>query len=314
MRVQVLLLAVIYISTGSCLLAQTPYFEGQTDGDFRLLLLPDQQKLTFHQWGNEAFVSLYDQTNKLIDQLPINYKSDEISETILAALGENTYFLQAGLESYNFHIESDKITLLETKPLPKAPRGTVKTIFFFNAQKSVIVFLNEREQYNIYIDSAGTSLKKTESFGTGHQGGVQSHPQRPEDTPVFIYSEIHQELFLHLPTDISFVVISLLHPPDILKAVIYVEYGQQYTFRRYYDEATHQRYLLKEDGEKLTLFKSNGFAPRHFTSDYQAIDEGWVLDFTPHSIYDGQLLKSNVIGEGKSKLHEFYLIPLNTSR
>ncbi|NVK82941.1 MAG: hypothetical protein HWE21_01395 [Cytophagia bacterium] len=311
MRVQVLLLAVICISSVSNLLAQRPYFEGETDGDFRLLLLPGQQKLTFHQWNNEAYVSLYGENNKLIDQLPIDYKSDEISETILAALGENRYFLQAGSESYNFHIESDKISLLETKALPKAPRGTIKTIFFFDAQKSLIVFINEREQYNVYIDSAGTSLKRTETYGTSHQGGVQKHPQRPQGTPVFIYSQAHKELFIHLPTDVSFLVIGF-NPPDILKAGIYVEYGQQYTFRRYYDEATHQRYLLKEDGEKLTLFKSHGFAPRHFTSDYQAIDKGWILDFTPLGIYNGQLLKRNVINEGKSNLHKFYLIPLNT--
>lgn len=291
-----------------------PVFQGKAQKNLKLLYLSDNRKVTFHDWDNKGFLSLYDQNDSLVDQQELYIAPPTEEEIILLSLGKGRYFLQAEGHSYNFKIDASKIIREEVRPIPKGPKGTVKRVAFFDGPKSITVYLNELEQYNVYIDSAGVQIDKMEKFYASHLGNIKQFVQRPVETPIVTYSPFSKELFFHLPTEVSFLSVSL-KKNDISIGLIYMEYQQKYSFRRYFDQLSDQRYVLKENGDDgLHLFTVSGFDVITFSNEYQSNVKMWPVSFTPSGIVDGKLLLNKVFDKADGKFYEYYLVTIEDAK
>lgn len=306
------LLILIQFLFFSNILAQSlaPVFQGKAESKLEFLYLSNDSKITFHDWNGKGLLSLYDESSSLVDQQEIDAAPLKDEEIILLYLGGSRYFLQTEKHSYNFRIDASKIVIEEKRDIPDGPRGTVKRIFFFDGPKSITVFLNEFEQYNVFVDSADVQIDKKESFGTSHLGNIKQFVQRPVDTPIVTYSSFSKELFFHLPTEVSFLSVSLALN-KISYGLIYMEYQQKYTFRRYFDQLADQRFVLKENGDDgLHLFTVSGFDVITFSNEYQSNVEMWPVSFTPSGIVDGKLLLKRALDKAEGKFYEYYLIEI----
>jgi hypothetical protein len=269
------------------------------------LLLPNRYKLTYHDWDTASFLSLYSAQNELLDQLQFNL----IDKPILESLGNNRYFLQSNEYSYNFKILDSKILIDKKVLIPLGSEGTVERLYFFDGNKSISVFINEIEQYNIYIDSADVRLAKKETYNTGHLKGVGEFAKRQQKTPRAIYSRWSKELFLQMPTDASIVSVSL-KSNKISIGFIYMEYAQKYTFRRYFDEVRDKRYVLEENGDQQPeLFSVSSFGIADFSREYPLVSK-FQIGFTPKRIVDGKLLYNKRESKGDHFNHEYFLVSL----
>ncbi|MGB3149811.1 MAG: hypothetical protein WBB27_04040 [Maribacter sp.] len=271
--------------------------------DFLLLL--SGHKLTFHDGEGEGFLSLHNAQDNLLDQ----YKFKSTGKPILSALSNDRYFLQAGNFSYNFRIENAKIVIEKKVEIPIGPNGTVDRIYFFDREKSISVFLNEFEQYNVYIDSANVRLARKETYNTGHLKGISEFTKRPETTPKLIYSRWSKELFLHMPTDASFLSVNL-KSNKISMGFIYMEYEQPYTFRRYFDESLDELYVVEENGDQQPeLLSVSSFGVADFAKQYRLVDKVQI-GFTPVRIMNGQLLYQKIENQGEFFNHVYYFVSL----
>ena len=290
------------------LLAQelTPIFKLKTKKYSDFLLLTDASKITLHTWGNESLLSLYSSENMLLDQ----YKIEEDEKPILTTLGNDRYFLQSGNFSYNFRVANDKIIIEKKVEIPVGPKGTVERIYFFDRAKSVSVFLNEFEQANVYVDSAGVRLTKNEKYNTNHLRGISEFTKRPETTSKIIYSMWSKELFFHMPTDASFLSVNL-KSNKISIGFIYMEYNQKYTFRRYFDELSDNLYVLEELGTlSPKLFSVSSFGVAVFSEESEKVHKPQI-GFTPSRIINGKLLYKKIEKQGDFFNHEYYLFSPN---
>ena len=274
------------------------------------LLFPNGTRLAFHDEEEKSFLTLYNEANQQLDQ----YEFQSQEKPLLLSLGDDRWFLELGDFAYNFAIANEKITLEKKVEISPGPKGTVDRIHFFDRAKSVRVYLNELEQYNIYIDSANVRLKEMEKYNTRHYINSQDFVSKPESTPKAIYSQWSKELFFHLPAEVSFLSIDL-KTNEISIGVIYMEYKQSYTFRRYFDEWKDERYTVKEDGdENPELFSVSSFGVIDFSEEYYGLKEENPIQFVPVRIINGMLLYQKVEEKNDQFIHSYYLISPEAAR
>lgn len=268
------------------------------------LLFPNGDRLVFHTGKDESILTLYNEGNQKLDE----YAFQALEQPLLVTLSDNRCFLQLGDFAYNFSIEKGNIVLEEKVEIIPGPEGTIDRIHFFDREKSVRMYLNKLEQFNVYIDSAGVRIKELEKYNSPYRIQSKDLVPKPKNTPKIIYSQWTKELFFHLPADASFLSVDL-GTNEISIGVIRMEYKQSYTFRRYFDEWKDQRYVLKEDGAQLPeLFPVSSFSVVDFAKEYNLLKKTKAIQFVPIRIINEKLLYRKVEEKNNHWMHTYYLI------
>lgn len=293
-----------------------PFLSVEAYNEAQLLFLNESSVLSFHDTKTDYVIRLLDGNGKEKDEFIFPKPEQPRTKSLLYKLSIDRFFLTVDGSSFNFCVEKGEISLTDKKPFPSPPRGTVKTMYFFDGPKSATVFLNNKEQYNVYLDSAGIRLGEKETFNTSHIGNISGFAKRLTQTPDFIYSYQTKELFFHMPTDVSFLSLDL-KKNEIDIGLIYLEYKQKYVFRRYFDQISGERYAVKQDGKQFSFFETPSFGVARFSESIYALTDPLSLKYIPEAVINEKVL----IRRGDKKRNEnrveynFYLMrPENTNK
>ncbi|MGW8122015.1 hypothetical protein ACV07N_05090 [Roseivirga echinicomitans] len=281
----------ILLSSLTCLTPfaqERTFFQKKTTAQLDLIVLTSGKIITLERHNTKTVLAFYN-GDQLVDELELNISAKEEEVPVFLSLGAERFFLQLGDYAFNFTVSQNKIVQEKKVAIPDGPMGTTEKVLFIDDGISVEHYLNSREQYNVYIKLEGKLLKKNEKFNTSHLGALDSFQKTPKTTPRLIYSPLNKELFFHQPTDISYVGVELSEP-DINIGLMYLEPNQSYTLRRYFDQITGDRYVLKEDKENRTLLKVSSFKGSPFDNEYQTTPNKWGVSETPYAIVGGKLL------------------------
>tara|TARA_R110001599_G_scaffold351069_2_gene582122 strand:- start:945 stop:1868 length:924 start_codon:yes stop_codon:yes gene_type:complete len=300
--VLILLSSLIYLTPFA---QESTFFQKKTTAQLELIVLTSGKITTLERHNTKTILALYN-GGQLVDELELNIITKEEEVPVFLSLGAERFFLQLGDYAFNFWVSQNKIVQEKKVAIPDGPLGATEKILFIDDNISVEHYLNSREQYNVYIKLDGKLLKKNEKFNTSHLGGLASFQKTPKTTPRLIYSPFNKELFFHQPTDISYVRVELSEP-DITIGLMYLEYNQSYTLRRYFDQLTGNRYVLKENKQKRTLLKVSSFNGSPFDNEYQTTPNKWDVNKTPYAIVGGKLLIKETKKVKDLNEYRFYL-------